>query len=86
MSKDNNSQDALTDRIDAIEEAYEFMLAYAAQGRMGDEESGPGSSVRDFLERAETALEGLAAAFAGRVSTESADRKSRRWELMNSRP
>lgn len=53
------SSDGLRARIDAIEEAYEFMLAYAAQGRMGDEK-GPGPHVREFLEKAENALDGLA--------------------------
>jgi hypothetical protein len=35
------------------------MLAYAAQGRQGDEESGTGDNIRTFLERADAALEGL---------------------------
>jgi hypothetical protein len=48
----------LAERIDAIEEAYEFFLAYAAQGRRGDE-AGPAPDVRGFLERADAALEGL---------------------------
>jgi hypothetical protein len=43
------------DRSDAIEECYEFMLAYAGQGVTGDEESG----VRRFLQRAAAALSGL---------------------------
>ena len=47
----------LADRIEAIEQAYEFMLAYAAQGREDE-----GGSIRDFLERAAAALDGLAAA------------------------
>jgi len=46
-------------RIDAIEEAYEFCLAYAAQGRRGDE-GGAGGEIRRFLERALAALDGLA--------------------------
>jgi hypothetical protein len=51
---------SLAQRIDAIEEAYEFMLAYAAQGRREDAE-GPGT-IRDFLTRADAALDGIAAA------------------------
>jgi hypothetical protein len=43
------------DRSDAIEECYEFMLAYAGQGVPGDE---PGE-VRRFLQRAAAALSGL---------------------------
>ena len=50
----------LAERIEAVEQAYEFMLAYAAQGREDD----GGGSVRQFLERAAAALEGLAAAAA----------------------
>jgi uncharacterized protein with von Willebrand factor type A (vWA) domain len=46
-------------RIDAIEEAYEFGLAYAAQGRRGDE-AGAGAEMRRFLERSLAALDGLA--------------------------
>ena len=55
---------SVAERIDAVEEAYEFCLAYAAQGRRGDE-SGPGSEIRRFLERALAALDGLADAAAG---------------------
>lgn len=40
--------------IDAVEEAYEFMLAYAAQGRARDETADDG--IRDYLRRAEAGL------------------------------
>ena len=43
------------DRSDAIEECYEFMLAYAGQGVTGEE----GSEVHRFLSRAVAALDGL---------------------------
>jgi hypothetical protein len=46
-------------RIDAIESAYEFMLAYAAQGRRTDQGSGAASELRDYLRTMETALDGL---------------------------
>lgn len=50
-------------RVDAIEEAYEFMLAYAAQGLSGDAGGDAGSAVggqlREFLTRAAAALNGL---------------------------
>jgi hypothetical protein len=49
----------LAERIEAIEQAYEFMLAYAAQGRRGESE-GQGS-IREFLDRAMRALDGIAA-------------------------
>ncbi len=45
------------ERCDAIEECYEFMLAYAAQGLPSDETS---PRVREFLRRAVSALHGLA--------------------------
>src|SRR5262249_59430142 len=53
-----NSEPTLAERIEAVEQAYEFMLAYAAQGR---EDEG-GGSVREYLGRAAAALDGLAAA------------------------
>ena len=47
-------------RSDAIEEAYEFMLAYAAQGLTGDAASQSGGQLREYLTRASAALLGLA--------------------------
>ena len=52
----------LDERIDAIEAGYEFMLAYAAQGRLTDSDasgSGVGFQLREFLGKMETALDGL---------------------------
>ena len=49
----------LAERITAIERAYEYMLAYAAQGRRSDTEGGVTSGVRDLLMRANEALDGL---------------------------
>jgi glucose-6-phosphate dehydrogenase assembly protein OpcA len=54
--------EALTDfvaRCDAIEEAYEFMLAYAAQGLPTEEGSTSGSQIRTYLRKCEAALIGL---------------------------
>jgi hypothetical protein len=48
------------DRFEAIEECYEFMLAYAAQGLTSDEGNGSGRQLREFLHRAVEALGGLA--------------------------
>jgi hypothetical protein len=42
-----------------VEECYEFMLAYAAQGRSSDHGSKPGAQIREFLQRAATAIAGL---------------------------
>ena len=56
---DPNDPNDLRLRIDTIEEAYEFMLAYAAQGVSGDVSSQSGGQVREFLTRAAGALTGL---------------------------
>jgi hypothetical protein len=50
----------LAARCNAIEECYEFMLAYAAQGVVDEAGSAASSQLRTFLERAELALDGLA--------------------------
>jgi hypothetical protein len=52
----------LPDAIDAIEEAYEFMLAYAAQGRAREE---GGEDIREHLQRAEAGLAIVAAMDTG---------------------
>jgi hypothetical protein len=49
----------LQDRCETIEQCYEFMLAYAAQGLPGDEGSQSGGQLRDMLRRAVDALSGL---------------------------
>ena len=49
---------SLVERIEVIEQAYELMLAYAAQGRQNDADDS--SSIRRFLQRADAALDGLA--------------------------
>ena len=46
-----NGDPTLAERIEAVEQAYEFMLAYAAQGREDE-----GGSIRHFLTRAAAAL------------------------------
>lgn len=55
--------DDLKTRIDQIEEAYEFCLAYAAQGLSGDAADASGGQARDFLQRFDKALDGLADGF-----------------------
>ena len=54
-------------RCDAIEEAYEFMLAYAAQGLPNETGSASGSQIRDFLRKCDAALTGLAEAVTNSV-------------------
>lgn len=58
----------LKQRIEAIETGYEFMLAYAAQGRQTDKGAAAGRSVREYLEKMVTALDGLSAVIAQRAS------------------
>ena len=55
--------DDLKARINAIEEGYEFFLAYAAQGLAGDQAGKSGEQVRGYLRGFEEALDGLAEAF-----------------------
>ncbi len=50
----------ICNRCETVEECYEFMLAYAAQGLPSDQGSPSGGQVREFLQRAAKALTGLA--------------------------
>ena len=50
----------IRDRCNTIEECYEFMLAYAAQGLPSDQGSKSGGQVREYLNRAVKAIAGLA--------------------------
>jgi hypothetical protein len=60
----------ILNRCQAVEECYEFMLAYAAQGLPTDEGSKSGGQVREFLQRAVKALTGLAETCAMAVREE----------------
>jgi len=57
-------------RCNTIEECYEFMLAYAAQGLPSDEGSREGGQVREFLNRAVKAVDGLAESFGASIEEE----------------
>jgi hypothetical protein len=57
---------SLEERIEAIEQAYELMLAYAAQGRQNDTDDS--SSIRRFLQRADAALDGIASCLRAAVA------------------
>ena len=50
----------LNARCNAIEESYEFMLAYASQGLPSEEGSVSGGQIREYLRRCDAALTGLA--------------------------
>jgi len=56
----------LGEAIDAVEETYEFMLAYAAQGRRKEDDDATGG-IRASLKRADAAL----AVIAGAVPAEA---------------
>jgi len=53
LSKPNQT---IATRIEVIESSYEYMLAFAAQGRETDEGMAGGPSVRETLSRLSTAL------------------------------
>src|SRR6266487_1510853 len=56
-------RDQLKQRCASIEECYEFMLAYAAQGLRTEPGGGSGSQVRTLLTRADEALSDLGDVF-----------------------
>ena len=60
----------ICDRCEAVEECYEFLLAYAAQGLPSDQGSKSGGQLREFLHRAVKALTGLGEACAMAVKQE----------------
>jgi len=62
--------DDVAERCSAIEECYEFMLAYAAQGLPASEGNEAGGQLRHFLGRAVKALSGLSGAYAKAVEHE----------------
>ncbi len=58
------------ERCNTIEECYEFMLAYAAQGLPSDEGSQSGGQIRDYLGRAVIAISGVAESCAAAIKQE----------------
>lgn len=60
MSQAEALQRELRSRCDAIEEAYEFMLAFAAQGLTDHRASSTGSAIHGFLSKADAALGDIA--------------------------
>jgi hypothetical protein len=63
-------REELSNRCDRIEECYEFMLAYAAQGLRTEPGGGSGSQLRTLLTRCDEALAGLGDVFAEIVRRE----------------
>jgi hypothetical protein len=60
-------------RCHAVEECYEFMLAYAAQGVVSEGGSRSGTPIRESLQRAVDALSGLADACVTAVTDDAPD-------------
>ena len=67
----------LSERCNTIEECYEFMLAYAAQGLPSDAGSQSGGQIREFLSRAASAISGLAEGGATAVKQERLEAAAR---------
>ena len=65
-----NIREDLATRCETIEQAYEFMLAYAAQGLSGDAGSQSGGQLRELLTRASAALDGLSSQYTALVEGE----------------
>jgi hypothetical protein len=63
----------IEERCNVIEECYEFTLAYAAQGLPTDVGSKAGGEIREYLDRAVKAANGLAEACASAVKNEHLD-------------
>ena len=63
MSAVEDLKTDLAARIDTIEEAYEFFLAYASQGLSSDAGSDTGRQARQYLQRCDIALSGLGGVF-----------------------
>ena len=61
----------LGSRINIIEEAYEFMLAYASQGLSTDQGNDTGRQAREYLKRCDAAMSGLPGVFTRYVEHES---------------
>jgi hypothetical protein len=77
------SFDEISSRCNAIEECYEFMLAYAGQGLAGHEGSQTSSQVRDYLSGAAEALLGLSEAYAKAVEQENLQPLKRYQEFLS---
>ncbi len=55
----DEAREQIAESIDAIEGAYEFFLAYAAQGITEESQSSRGAQLRTHLDRMETAVSRL---------------------------
>jgi hypothetical protein len=67
------TREELTRRIEAVEEGYEFFLAYAAQGLTADAATASVEQLRRFLGRMDEALDGLGEGFAEACAAQSVE-------------
>ena len=65
-----SAREELAHHCETIEQAYEFMLAYAAQGLSGDAGSQSGGQLRELLSRATAALDVLSDRYRALVDAE----------------
>jgi hypothetical protein len=71
-SSSEKARSELKGRIDTVEESYEFMLAYAAQGLSGDKTaSRSGGEIRNYLQRSDNAMNDLASVYTSLVKHEN---------------
>ena len=71
----------LGSRINIIEEAYEFMLAYASQGLSSDQENDTGRQAREYLKKCDVALgdlAGVATRYVAKIADCSRSRRTTR--------
>lgn len=68
-----SSRKELLEQVDGIEEAYEYFLAYAAQGLESDGGGGAGGEIRDWLERMDQALDVLPGLLSTLLEEETPD-------------
>jgi hypothetical protein len=69
----SENQQTLTVCINTIESSYEYMLAYAAQGRGKENAGGDGPGIRGYLENLDTAVGTLPEALGALVPTEAGE-------------
>ncbi len=70
------TRDDIKQRIAAVEESYEFFLAYAAQGVTDETSSKSGAQLRIFLGKMDDALTGLADGFSSIVNDDDLSPRS----------
>jgi hypothetical protein len=76
----------IAERCNTVEESYEFMLAYAAQGLPTDSGSQSGGQIREYLRRAADVLRGLSDSSAKALQQERlepAERYQAFFEVLN---